>query len=302
MDRRVAVVGSLNMDLITRTARLPKIGETILGESIDYLPGGKGANQAVAAARLGCRVDMVGAVGADAFGDVLIAGLEEDGIETGSVRRTDVPTGIANIFSVGGDNCITVVPGANGTVTPDSLDDKAMAAIREADVVILQMEIPVETVTHVLAEAKKAGVRTILNPAPAQVLPDSLLADVDYLTPNETEFELLAGRRFSSDLELEVLMKEWEDRHGHALIVTLGERGCTFLEDGRMATIAPPKVKAVDTTGAGDCFNGALASGIAQEWPLRRSLEFAVAASSLAVTKFGAQAGMPTLEDVGVDG
>ena len=298
MRNRVTVVGSLNMDLITRTDRLPRIGETILGETIDYLPGGKGANQAVAAARLGCRTEMVGAVGTDAFGDVLLQELEANEIGTESVRRTDRPTGIANIFSVGGDNCITVVPGANGTVTPESLDDRAAASIRESDVVLLQLEIPVLTVAKVLAEAKSAGAVTILNPAPAQPLPDSVLAEVDFLTPNETEFELLAGRGFSSDEELALLMSEWEARHGHGLIVTLGERGCAYLEDGGIRFVSPQKVDVVDTTGAGDCFNGALAAGISRGWAVRTSVEFAVAASSLAVTKFGAQEGMPRLAEV----
>ena len=298
MDRKVTVAGSLNMDLITRTPRLPRIGETILGETIDYLPGGKGANQAVAAARLGCRVEMIGAVGKDAFGDALLAGLQSDGIGTNSVHRTNTPTGIANIFTVGGDNCITVVPGANGTVTPGSLDERAMAAIRGSDVVLMQLEIPIGTVSHVLSEAKSSGAVTILNPAPAQALSGSLLACVDYLTPNETEFELLAGRGFTSDAELALLMSEWEGLHGHTLIVTLGDRGCAYLEDGALRLIAPPSVDVVDTTGAGDCFNGALAAGIAGGWPLDRSLRYAVAASSLAVTKFGAQAGMPRMEEV----
>lgn len=299
VSNNIVVVGSMNMDIVMSAERLPKIGETILGEKVVYLPGGKGANQAVCMARLQGDVTMVGAVGNDEFGRSLKDQMESNGVKTDFIRVVDgVQTGIANIFHVNRDNCITVIPGANYTVTKERITKEVVQAIAAADVLVVQLEIPLETVQYVLGIAKQHGVKTILNPAPAQFLSPELLSLVDYLTPNETEFELLTGEHYTTDEELSALMLKWELTYHHTLIVTLGERGCAILEDDQLVITPPPKVDVVDTTGAGDSFNGALAVGISTGKSLKETVDFAVKVSALAVTKFGAQEGMPFYEDV----
>ncbi|MEZ7172785.1 ribokinase [Sporosarcina sp. OR05] len=299
VSNNIVVVGSMNMDIVMSAERLPKIGETILGEKVVYLPGGKGANQAVCMARLQGDVTMVGAVGNDEFGRSLKDQMESNGVKTDFIRVVDgVQTGIANIFHVNRDNCITVIPGANYTVTKERITKEVVQAIAAADVLVVQLEIPLETVQYVLGIAKQHGVKTILNPAPAQFLSPELLSLVDYLTPNETEFELLTGEHSTTDEELSALMLKWESTYHHTLIVTLGERGCAILEDDQLVITPPPKVEVVDTTGAGDSFNGALAVGISTGKSLKETVDFAVKVSALAVTKFGAQEGMPFYEDI----
>lgn len=299
VSNKIVVVGSMNMDIVMSAERLPKIGETILGEKVVYLPGGKGANQAVCMARLQGDVTMVGAVGNDEFGRSLKDQMESNGVKTDFIRVVDgVQTGIANIFHVNRDNCITVIPGANYTVTKERITKEVVQAIAAADVLVVQLEIPLETVQYVLGIAKQHGVKTILNPAPAQFLSPELLSLVDYLTPNETEFELLTGEHYTTDEELSALMLKWESTYHHTLIVTLGERGCAILEDDQLVITPPPKVEVVDTTGAGDSFNGALAVGISTGKSLKETVDFAVKVSALAVTKFGAQEGMPFYEDI----
>ncbi|MBB4825473.1 ribokinase [Sporosarcina luteola] len=299
VEKKIVVVGSINMDIVISAGRLPKMGETILGERVTYLPGGKGANQAVAMARLGGDVQMVGAVGNDEFGRSLLAQLKANGVGTEFVKTIDgVQTGIANIYSVERDNCITVVPGANFAVTPDQFDMRIEQAIASADVLVTQLEIPIPTVAHVLQLAKQYGVTTILNPAPAQNLPIELLELVDYMTPNETEFEAMAGHSFSSRDQLKILMEKWQSAYHQTLLVTLGEEGCAYLEDGILKLIQPPEVEVVDTTGAGDSFNGALAVGVTNDWAITDMVSFAVNVSAKAVTKFGAQEGMPFLDEL----
>lgn len=299
VSNKIVVVGSMNMDIVMSAERLPKIGETILGEKVVYLPGGKGANQAVCMARLQGDVTMVGAVGNDEFGRSLKDQMESNGVKTDFIRVVDgVQTGIANIFHVNRDNCITVIPGANYTVTKERITKEVVQAIAAADVLVVQLEIPLETVQYVLGIAKQHGVKTILNPAPAQFLSPELLSLVDYLTPNETEFELLTGEHYTTDEELSSMMLKWETTYHHTLIVTLGERGCAVLVDGQLVITPPPKVEVVDTTGAGDSFNGALAVGISAGKSLKETVDFAVKVSALAVTKFGAQEGMPFYEDI----
>lgn len=299
VSNKIVVVGSLNMDIVMSAERLPKIGETILGEKVVYLPGGKGANQAVCMARLQGDVTMVGAVGNDEFGRTLKAQMASNGVKTEFINVVDnVQTGIANIFHVNHDNCITVIPGANFEVTKERITKEVVQAIASADVLVVQLEIPLETVQYVLGIAKQHGVKTILNPAPAQFLSPELLSLVDYLTPNETEFELLAGEQFTTEEQLHSMMMKWEATYHHTLIVTLGERGCAILEDGELVITPPRKVTVVDTTGAGDSFNGALAVGIAAGNSLKETVSFAVKVSALAVTKFGAQEGMPYYKDI----
>ncbi|REB08881.1 ribokinase [Sporosarcina sp. BI001-red] len=299
MKKRIVVVGSLNMDIIISTNRLPQIGETILGNEVNYLPGGKGANQAVSIARLGGDVTMVGAVGQDEFGKSLLEQMDTNQVNTAFIDQVeDVKTGIADIFHVNHDNCIVVVPGANFTLTPEKITPEMEQLIAEADVLITQLEIPLETVQKVLEIANKHNVKTILNPAPAQTLPAELLQLVDYLTPNETEFALLAEHTFTTNDELAALMTKWEATYNQTLIVTLGEQGSAYLQDGKLVITPAEKVDVVDTTGAGDSFNGALAVAISEEKSIPEMIAFATKVAARAVTKFGAQDGMPFAADL----
>lgn len=299
MEKKIVVVGSINMDIVISAERMPKMGETILGQGVAYLPGGKGANQAVAIARLNGDVKLVGAVGDDQFGNRLLKDLTNNQVDIQYVSQVNnAATGIANIYRVNPDNCITVIPGANFKLTPACMTEEIEKGISEADVVLTQLEIPMETIQYVLEIAKSHGVKTVLNPAPAQDLSKSLLGLVDYLTPNETEFEALVGSSFSTEAELQEQMAAWQDKYEHTLIITLGEKGCAYLENGKLVVVPPPKVDAVDTTGAGDAFNGALTYGLAAGWPLSKLVSFAVAVSSKAVTKFGAQEGMPFYDEL----
>lgn len=293
----VAVIGSLNMDIVVESDRFPVQGETLLGKAIRFLPGGKGANQAVASARLGASTRMIGAVGGDSFGRELLQALTSEGIECEGVRAIpDATTGIANIFVSQGDNSIIVLPGANHHLRPEDID-RSKQAMEQADIVLLQLEIPLEAVTHAAKLAKSLGKTVVLNPAPAQPLPESLLRDVDYITPNRTELSLLTGSSENDDLEAS--MRKLIGMGARNVITTLGSEGSAFMEAGGPLVKVPAyKVPVVDTTGAGDSFNAGLAYSLAQRKSLEEAVSFAANVSALAVTKFGAQPGMPTLEEV----
>jgi len=295
----IVVVGSMNMDLVVSTGRMPLIGETIEGDAIHYIPGGKGANQAVGCARLGAAVTMVGAVGDDLFGEQLVAEARQAGVETGAIERLPgVPTGTATILHLPQDNCIVIVPGANGQVTADMVE-RSGDVIAAADLLLVQLELPLPAVQRALEIAAAAGVRTVLNPAPAKELPDGLLALAGWVTPNETEFAAMCGETFADDAVLAAAMTRWESAHsGQQLLVTLGSRGAATVEAGRLAIAAAPQVTPVDTTGAGDCLNAAFCVGLASGWSADAALAYAVRAASLSVTRFGAQAGMPTLAEM----
>ncbi len=295
----IAVVGSLNMDLVVSVHRLPRIGETMAGTSIDYIPGGKGANQAVGAARLGADVSMIGAVGGDDFGSRIINSMEGFGVNISAIAvNPEAPTGTATILRTKEDNSIVIVAGANGTCTPESIEANA-SAIQNADIVLVQLEIPIPAVEAALRIAKASGVPTVLNPAPACALSDELIGLADYFTPNETEFEFFSGYASASESELFKRMHEWHERYGHTLIVTRGEAGVSCLSAGVLTTVPATLVTPIDTTGAGDAFNAAFSFGIASGWEISRSLTFAVKSATLSVQKFGAQDGMPTIEEVG---
>lgn len=290
MKKKITVIGSINMDLVTKTNQIPKVGETLLGESFFTIPGGKGANQAVAAARLGSDVTLIGCVGVDSFGSDLIKHLENQGIDIDSVKPvTHQSTGIASITLSNGDNSIIVVPGANFAVTPEFVASHE-DVIASSDILLLQLEIPLESVVKAAEIARKHNIMTILNPAPIQALPKSLIKMVDYLTPNEHEQELLlTSCEWSVEEEMEMKRK---------CIVTKGSKGVSFYEDGEIH-IPSFKVKVVDTTGAGDSFNGALAYSLSNGTPLQEACRFANSVAALSVTKLGAQSGMPTLPEVG---
>ncbi|WMT39444.1 ribokinase [Paenibacillus sp. D2_2] len=301
---RIAVVGSLNMDLVVSTVRLPRIGETVEGSSIHYIPGGKGANQAVGCARLGASAHMVGAVGEDPFGDDILKVLDKYGVNTEAIDRIEgTSTGTATILRTGEDNCIVIVSGANGFMEPEMVE-RQEEVIRTADLLLVQLEIPTESVHRALSLAKSSGVRTILNPAPARQLTAELLELCDYITPNETEFLELSCKGSSmasedfTDEDWSSLLAEWEQRFDNKVILTRGSRGASYMESGRLRTVPAPKIEVVDTTGAGDCLNAALGYSLASGMPLYEALVFAVKAASISVTRFGAQAGMPTIEQI----
>jgi ribokinase len=286
---RVVVVGSINMDMVVATEAFPRLGETLFGTHFATWPGGKGANQAVAAARLGAEVTMIGCVGADAFGEQLKATLVREGIDTRWVSTGNAATGIASITLSGGDNAIVVVPGANHELAAADLD-RAHEAFAQADIVLAQLEVPLDTVLHAARLARRLGKPFFLNPAPAVALPAELIALTTLLTPNE--HELAAALQTAGEPWAEVLR-----RMPGRIAMTHGKDGAyTSREDGELVHEAGFEVEAVDTTGAGDTFNGALAAF----WHLGagQAMRRANAAGALSVTRAGAQGGMPTLAEL----
>lgn len=282
----ITVVGSINMDLVVGTERFPKQGETVLGNLHQTVPGGKGANQAVAASRLGGKVAMIGAVGTDPFGDELVTNLENEGVDASRVKRVEGPSGIANILLSEGDNRIIVVPGANHQLTPEDIDH-CEAAIAASDLVVLQLEIPISSVLRTLQVARRHGVPAILNPAPADGFSPEFQQYEPILTPNESEAAMMFGEDWEQALEA----------HPNRLIVTLGKEGARYYDGERHVRVPGIRVNAVDTTGAGDTFNGALAVALADSLPMEDAIRFANAAASLSVEQFGAQGGMPGREE-----
>lgn len=298
----IAVIGSLNMDIVIEANRAPKMGETIAGQQAHFIPGGKGANQAVATARLGACTCMIGAVGNDGFGQELLQALAKDQINTDSVKTVEgTATGIASILLAEQDNSIIVVAGANANCSPADIDQN-IDKIQAADMVLLQLEIPLETVEYAARKAKELGKQVILNPAPARQLPDSLYQLLDVITPNETELALLTGKGNDeklTDENLQVAMKQLQARGARQVVTTLGSQGAALLdEQGSFARVSGYKVQVVDTTGAGDSFNAGLAYSLASGQTLTEAVAFASKVAALAVTKLGAQGGMPTMEQV----
>jgi len=297
----IVVVGSINIDLVARAERIPLAGETVRGSDFQMHPGGKGANQAVAAARLGYPVRIIGSVGSDTFGEKLRAQLVQSGVDTSRVRTCEGPSGVAVIaVASNGENAIVVTPGANALVSPNNIDENA-DTIREAGVVLAQLEIPFETVQHLGKLCARLNVPLILDPAPARVLPTELLEQVSWLTPNETEIgqclpetETASGRKNTSEI-LEALVS----LVARGVVLKMGSRGvCVAAKGGVRKQIDAFPVTAVDTTGAGDAFNGAFAVGLMMGKSPLESAQFAVAASAVSVTRAGAQPSMPTMEEV----
>lgn len=296
---KVVIVGSINMDLVTRVSRIPAPGETIAGHSFQEIPGGKGANQAVAAARLGATCHLIGRVGDDAFGQTLLRSLQENGVQTEAVQVTpQCPSGIALInVEDSGENCITIIAGANGWMTPADVQQYAQL-IATADVLLLQLEIPLPAVETAVAIARQHEVLTLLNPAPACSLPESLW-QVDVLTPNLTEGLLLLGPHRDHIEDAHQLARELQERGPALVALTLGELGsicCTGPEESDQ--LFPPKVQAVDTTAAGDAFSGALGVALAEGWNRPAAVAFANCAGALAITIPGAQPALPAREQV----
>jgi ribokinase len=300
MQAKVVIVGSLNMDLVTRAPRLPRGGETLAGHSFVTVPGGKGANQAVAAARLGTDVAMVGCVGDDAYGEQLRAALLAEGIDCTAVTAIDgESTGVALIVvDDNSQNAIVIVAGGNGHVTAQVVD-RFDALLSQAEVIVCQLEIPVATVGHVLKRGRELGKIVILNPAPASgPLPADWYPLIDYLIPNETEAALLTGLPVDSVATADRAASALLAAGAGKVIVTLGAQGSLFANGARSQHFPAPTVQAVDTTAAGDTFVGGFAAALAEGKSESDAIRFGQIAAALSVTRAGAQPSIPTLTDV----
>jgi ribokinase len=297
--KSLVVLGSSNTDLVIRVPRIPKAGETLLGGEFLTAPGGKGANQAVGAARAGGKVAFIGRVGRDAFGDRAIAGLRRDGIDVSNVVRDKLaPSGVALIFVArDGENSIAVAGGANAKLSPADVK-KAASVIRSAALLVAQLETPLATVIAAALVAVRAGVPVILNPAPARPLPSRLLKLISILTPNETEAELLTGIQVTDDAAAARACARLRSRGVGTVILTLGARGAFLADAGGQRLVPGFKVKAVDSTAAGDIFNGALGVALAERKTLPDAVRFANAAAALSVTRVGAQPSAPVRADI----
>jgi ribokinase len=291
----VTVVGSLNMDLVARTPRIPQPGETIIGGDFHTVPGGKGANQAVAAARLGAQVSMVGRVGRDAFAGPLLDNLAAAGVDHAFVMQDlEAATGVALIVvDDAGQNSIVVASGANMRLSPADVD-AAEAAVAAADVLLLQLESPLDTVIRAAQMARAHQVTVILNPAPARSLPVALLSLVDVLVPNESETALLTNMPVSDRADTEVAAKALRELGVGTVILTLGERGALLAREGGTALFPAFDVTPVDTTAAGDAFVGGFAVALAEGRSLAEAVRWGNAAGALATTRLGAQTSLPT--------
>lgn len=287
---KVAVIGSINVDMVFTSDKRPKAGETVLGNTFSVIPGGKGANQAVAAAKLGAESVMIGCVGNDANGDFSIDNLNSVNVDTGCIERVHgAPTGVANIIVSENDNSIIVISGANYEVSR-AVVDKHREAILSADMVLMQLEIPLETVEYALELCRKNNVKVLLNPAPAVELSTSAIENATYITPNEHELKVILGKNCDAEEE----MKKYPNK----LIVTLGSKGVKYFDGNEMRLIPSNKVEVIDTTGAGDTFCGALAAALVRGEGLDKAIKFANKAAAYSITKLGAQSGMPTLRQL----
>ncbi len=293
-NTKVVVIGSSNTDMTIKAERLPKPGETILGGIFVMGPGGKGANQAVAARRLGADVSFICKVGKDIFGDNAIEGYRKEGIDTSRILRSDKASGTALILvDAKAENCISVAPGANGDLSPEDIDSVA-DVIRSAGYLILQLEIPVESVLRAARIAHEAGVYVILNPAPACPLPRELFSYVSLITPNQTESALLTGIEDNLDAAVDKLL----EMGVKDVVVTLGSKGSMVVSGGERTFVPSQKVNAVDTTAAGDTFCGALCVALSEGCSLVQAAQFATKASALTVQKMGAQDSIPYRSDI----
>lgn len=292
----ITVIGSANLDLIATVDRLPRPGETVPGDSFSTAAGGKGANQALAARRAGADVKMVGAVGSDAFADQALELLKNGGVDLSAMRRAPTATGIAVILvERAGENVIAVIPGGNGTVVPD---DVATAKLASGEHLLLQLEIPLETVSAALDAARAAGTVSVLNTAPFRAEAGDLLAKADYVIANETEFDLYADALELAEGEREERMLEFSRRIGRTVVVTLGADGVVAASGGEFFRAAGLKITPVDTVGAGDTFCGYLAAGLGEGMALQDAMRLAAVAGSLACLKPGAQPSIPLRSEV----
>ena len=288
---KIIVIGSINMDLLFRTEKRPGLGETVKGLEYAEFPGGKGANQAVAAAKLGASVHMFGCVGNDKHGEVLVTHLNNQGVKTGGVKRVNDSTGLANIIlDSNGENTIIIIEGANGKVLPGHM---AEVEFNEGDIVLLQLEIPMETVVYCAKKAKQKGAKVILDPAPAKELPPELYDYVDIIKPNEGE-----ALSISKAKDTKEAAEYFKARGIKTVVITLGDRGAILFTKDKYEHFPGKKVKVVDTTAAGDSFSGALATGLVNGETIEDAIKFAIKVASWTVTKKGAQSSLPSLSDL----
>ena len=296
--KNICVIGSLNMDLVVNVDTMPKPGQTIIGSNFKEVPGGKGANQAVAMARLNGNVSMIGKVGEDGFGQTLINSLKNDKVDTTYIQTSKGATGVALItVDKNAQNSIVVSPGANFEVKEDDIDNN-IEAIKNSDIVVLQLETPLDTIKYALNKAKELNKYTILNPAPAVKLDDEIIKNVDLLTPNETELEIISGVSIETEEDIQKAAQIMIEKGVKELIVTLGSKGSLYINKEKSMFKKAYKVEAVDTTAAGDSYTGALAVALSQDKNIEDAMDFASKVGALSVLKEGAQSSLPTLEDV----
>jgi ribokinase len=295
----IIVVGSLNMDLVVKVPYMPAPGETISGSDLQTIPGGKGANQAAAAAKMGGNVAMIGKVGQDAFGPRLLKALNDVGADTTHVKiESDSASGTAVIVVDGkGENSIVISPGANGKVSKAYIDEME-TVISKAKIVLLQHEIPLDTVEHVINLASKHHVPVILNPAPANPVPQHLFSKIDYFIPNETESRILTGIEVTDLNSAKQAAQKFIEYGAKNVIITLGEKGALLVTAKDSHHVSSRKVKAVDTTAAGDAFIGGLAKALVKGLGQIEAVHYACAAGAITVTRFGAQTSLPSEAEV----
>lgn len=298
MKAKILVIGSSNTDMTANVPRIPRPGETILGGQFSTAAGGKGANQAVAAARAGGSVSFIGCVGNDVFGDQAVEGLVREGISIRDLKRKQGPTGVALIcVAANGQNSIAVSPGANARLLPADIQ-RARRAFFDADILLLQLETPMPAVAAAIKQARKAALPVILNPAPARSLSAELLRSVSILTPNESEAELMTGVKVRNLAGAKRAARALHRRGVKTVIITLGERGAFVSSKSVCGPMPSFRTKALDTTAAGDVFNGALAVGLAEQMDLRAAIQFANAAAAISVTRLGAQPSAPKRKEI----
>ena len=290
--KNILIIGSINIDLVINTDILPKLGETIHGRNFMTAYGGKGANQAVAVAKLYGKADMIGAVGSDEFGKLLKGNLEANHVETKGVKIADTNSGVAVITVCGGDNHIILDGGANDAVSPAWIDEN-LDLIKNADIVIFQLEIPMETIIYAAKKAKECSCKVLLNPAPAAKLPEELLAYTDIIIPNEHEAAIITGHENEVDA-----LKALYDNGNRNVIVTLGSKGCIYNDGKEIKSQTPFKVKAVDSTAAGDSFIGGYCSALCEGKTMEEAIRFATAVSAITVSRPGASVSIPTRTEV----
>lgn len=295
---RILVIGSSNTDMTVKSGKIPSPGETVLGGTFSMGHGGKGANQAVAASRLGGQVEFICKVGNDLFGKNSISQYEREGLDISHLQISDKPSGVALInVDASGENCITVAPGANMDLSPEDVE-KCSEAISGCGILLMQLEISVDTVLRAARIAHEAGAMVVLNPAPACALPDEIFSLLDCFIPNESELALFSGMEVSDTQSVIKACKVLQDRGAGTIIVTRGSRGSLIYCDGKAVEIPAKKVAAVDTTGAGDTFCGALCVAISEGKSIEDAATFATTAASLTVQKMGAQASLPYRKDI----
>ena len=297
--KKILVVGSSNTDMVIKTQNFPAPGETILGGRFLMNAGGKGANQAVAAARLGGMVTFVGKIGNDIFGKQAIQQLEDEGINVDFVTvDPENPSGVALItVDRSGENSIVVAPGSNGTLSPADFNE-AKAELDESEFILMQLEIPIPTVEHIARISVEKMKKVILNPAPAAKLSDELLKNLYLITPNETEAELLTGIKVIDEQTALKAATILNEKGIEIVIITMGSAGAFLLANGKSEIISAPKVEAVDTTAAGDTFNGALVVALSEGKTIQESIAFANKAASISVTRVGAQSSVPFRKEI----